>query len=263
MNPDEKPTSIYGTVNAKPPLPVKVLDIDEDELINETRDIQGEFNVLFTKVHSFLTSSKVTVDAFVLFLEKVPGYGGKSLFDEEISDLRKATTLSSAFRIVRNRCSWFNHSFLGDMIEAYCEDNRRIEKAHKDYCLHLQRYCKHRVKMCPLKNGYGYGGKKDKKLVMKVDRKWEEIQLRELEEVTFNLAHILKVPRHSLHLCSVKNGCVQLTLLVPSYIPDTVFPITTEQETAMMKMGVTDLQCGSYHLSCQVHVQQVKVQLGI
>lgn len=224
-------------------------------MINATRDIEGEFNVLFTKVHSFLERSTVTVDALVLFLEKVPGYGRKSLFDEEISDLRKAENLSSVVRIVRNRCSWFNHSFLGDIIEAYCEDNKRIKRAHEDYCLHLQRYCKHRVKMYPhnpLKNGYGYGGKKDKELIMKVDKKWEEIRLEELEELIFNLARILKVPRHSLHLCSVKNGCVQLTLLVPSYIPDAVFPLTTEQKTAMMEMGVIDLQCGIYHLSCQV-----------
>ena len=55
---------------------------------------------------------------------------------------------------------------------------------------------------------------------MKVDRKWEEFRIEELEEVIFNLACILKVSRHTLHLCSVGNGCVQLTLLVPNNIPD-------------------------------------------
>ena len=34
---------------------------------------------------------------------------------------------------------------------------------------------------------------------------------------------------------------------------ETVFPITTEQEVAMMKMGVLDLKCGSYHFTCQVN----------
>lgn len=242
---------IYSKIKSDSSLPEKLqgLDLDEDEFIVETRDIQGEFNVLFTIVHAFLESKSVPVSAFVLFLENVPGYGGKSLFEAEVSDLRKATDLTSIFRIVRSRCSWFNHSLLGDIIKAYCEDNKKIKKTHKDYLANLQKYCHHRVHF---KNGFGSGGKKDKPLVMIVDRKWEEIRIEELEEVVFNLARILKVPRHTLHLCCVKNGCVQLTILVPSYIPDMVFPLTTEQKAAMAEMGMTELQCGSYHFFCQV-----------
>ena len=52
-------------------------------------------------------------------------------------------------------------------------------------------------------------------MVVKIDRKWEEIQIEQLEMV-FDIACILKVSGHTLHLCSVENGCVQLTLLVPS-----------------------------------------------
>ena len=89
-------------------------------------------------------------------------------------------------------------------------------------------------------------------MIMKIDRKWEDIQVQELEEVVSNLARILNIQRHALHLRCVENGCVQLILMVPSYIPDAVFPLTTEQETAMKEMGVLDLQCGTYHFSCQV-----------
>ena len=243
--------SIYSEVVANSPL-VKYSQGLEDELIEQTHKIQDEFNNLFTKVHLFLDSKKVTVQALVLFLENVPGYGRNSLFQTEISDLHKASNLGDVFQIARTRCSWFNHSLVRSLIKTFCSDNKEIKRVYKNYLAHLQKYCKHRVKKFPSNKRFGFGGKQDEKMIMKVDRKWEEIRIEELEEVLFNLAHILDVPRHTLHLYSVENGCVQLTITVPSCIPNKMFPLTTEQVAAMGKMDVISLQCGSYHFSCQV-----------
>ena len=176
-------TNIYSKVKADPPLIVEFqgLDTHEDKLICETRDIQGKFNVLFTLVRRSLVSQvNVTVDDLVLFLEGVPGYKGKPLFDAEISDLHQAEDFTCVFRIIGRRCSWFNHSFLDDVIKAYCIDSKDVRKAYQEYHAHLQKYCKNRVKECPLPNGFGHGGKKDKIIVMKVDRNWMEIQIEQL-----------------------------------------------------------------------------------
>ena len=169
-----------------------------------------------------------------------------------MSDLHKAKDLNSVFRIVKSRCSWFNHSFLGNIIKAYCNDDKQIKKCHQAYLDNLHEYCHNRV--CSLMNGFkvGSGEKEDQKMIVKVDEKWEEIRIEQLEEVIFNLADELQVPRNTLHLCTVENGCLQLTLLVPRYIPDEVFPLTTEQEGALRKIGVTALQCGTYNFPCQV-----------
>ena len=102
-------------------------------------------------------------------------------------------------------------------------------------------------------NGFGSGGNKDAKMVMMVDREWNGIRIEQLEEVVINVARILNAPRYLIKLSSVEHGCVQLTLLVPSYFPDAVFPLTAEQEAAMKEMGVTDLHCGSYHFYFQVN----------
>ena len=93
---------------------------------------------------------------------------------------------------------------------------------------------------------------------MKVDRNWMEIQLDQLEEVVFNLSRILNVERHTLHLCCAEKGCVQLTFLVPSYIPNALFPLTTEQEAAIMEMGVFHLWCESYHLPSLIYFEEVR-----
>jgi len=89
-------------------------------------------------------------------------------------------------------------------------------------------------------------------MLLKVDREWESIQIEQLEEVILNLAHILKVRRRTLHLYSIEHGCVQLTLTIPIYISEAHFPLTAEEEMNLLEMGVTDLQCGSYHFSQQV-----------
>lgn len=239
----------YSDVRTNPSL---VQYSKEGELIEQTHNIQDEFNNLFTKVHLFLDSKKVTVESLVLFLENVPGYGGNSLFHAEISDLHKARNLTDVFRIARIRCSWFNHSFVHSVIEAFCSGDKKIKGVYKNYCAHFRKYCKHHVMKFPSKSGFGFGGKEDEKMIMKVDRKWEKIRFKELEELVFNLARVLDVPRHTLHLHTVENRCVQLTIMVPSYIPDMIFPLTTKQEAAMWKMKVIDFQCGTYHISCQV-----------
>ena len=209
-------------------------------------------NILFATVCEDLVNQRVDVEMFVLFLMNVPGYGGKSLFDTEVSKLREATRLVDVFKIVSDRCSWFNHSLVEQIIKKYCKGNKEVEKAHKEYCTHLKKYCKQRVRKFPLKKKFGSRGKKDVPMDIKVDREWDNIRIEQLEEVVFNVARILDVQRHVLMLSSVQQGCAQLTLLVPSYLPDAVLPLTAQQEASMVEIGVTDLQCGSYHFSQQV-----------
>ena len=243
---------MYSKVIADLPVTEKSKGL-EHKLFLETYDIQNEFNTLFTKVRLFLKTQGIGIDDFVLYLEKVPGYTtAMPLFSPKIPDLRKANNFTDIFRIVADHCSWFNHSFLDNVIETFCSDNREIKKAYKKYRTHLLKYCKHRVKEFPPKSRFGHGGKNDEEMFMKVDKKWEEIRIEQLEEVVTNLARIMKVSRPTLQLSSAEIGCVQMTLLVPNYILDAVFPLTTEQELSMRNMDVIDLQCGTYHFSYQV-----------
>jgi len=89
-------------------------------------------------VRKNLVSQGVTAKEFVLFLKKVPGYDDKSLFGTEVSKLNEASDLVDVFEIVGDRCSWFNHLFIEQIIKMYCKGNKKIEKAHKEYCTHLQ-----------------------------------------------------------------------------------------------------------------------------
>ena len=258
---------IYSYIKANPLATyTEFRHIEGEQLLIETRDIRLEFCVLFTRVRRDIASQGVTVTNFLLFLKKLPGYAGKSLFDSYFSKINEESKLIEVFEVVADHCSWFNHSILERMVGSFCKGNGKIKMVHKEYCTHLQKYCKHRVKKMPHfmhKNGFGSGGNKDAKMVMMVDREWNGIRIEQLEEVVINISQILIVPRYLIKLSSVEHGCVQLTMLVPSYFPDAVFPLTAEQEAAMKEMGVTDLQCGSYHFYFQVRTQNKPLSLAL
>lgn len=220
-------------------------DVDEDMLSVETYNIRREFNILFHKVLRFLVKKRVTVGEFVHFLKGVPEYSEKPLFNVKWLGLYELPNLPAVVERVdlKAHCSWFNHALVGDIIRTYCEDKKELIEAHKMYCTKLKNYCKLCVKEFPIKT-FGHGGEINKEMILKVDRKWEEIRIEQLEEVVCIVARILNVNRRALHLRCVENGCVQLTLVILSNISDEkVF----HQEVALKEMGVTN-----YHFPCQV-----------
>ena len=251
--------NVYREVEAGTRLPeeFECFEVDEDRLIVQTHDIRREFTILFTQLRLFLKHKKVDVKCFVSFLKTVEGYASQPLFCAVFPELDKASDLIDVFETVWNYCSWFNHSVIYQIIRVYCEDSRGIRKAYQEFCSKLKKYCRNRCKKCPLKNGYGHERKADKvRMVAKVDKKWAYIRLDQLEEILFNIALILNIPRSTLYLYTVDKGCVQLTILMPSYIPDALFPLTAEQEVAMVKMRVTFLHCKNYlFLPSELHVK--------
>ena len=247
-----KKEGLYSLIKKKKGLYEELRDHgnDEEELLyDQTCEIQREFNYLFTKVIRKLVSEKVNPREFIRFLKREPG----SLFEVESSKLQEvANDLVAVTEIVEDYCSWFNHSLLGQIIKIFCEGDKKIQKAHKEYCTHLQKYCRHRLRDFRKKKIFTSGRENGEKMLVKVDKMWDKIEIKHLEEVVYNIAKILKVQRYLLDLSSVEEGCVQLTLLVPVCIADAVFPLTAEQEAEMMEIGVTDLQCRSYHFPHKV-----------
>ena len=248
---EEEGGNIYDEALTKAPLHGcrGVVSIDEPDLEGETHELRSEFNVLFTKVRRSLEQQGVQVDDFIYFLKRVPAYtaGEQSLFSAEFPGLYQKQSLASVFDLVSDYTSWFNYSFISNIIDVYCENNESIRETLQKFQQLLQRYCKHRVCKCSLRNGFGFGRNRAcAHMVLKIDKEWRTIRVKQLEEVTFNLAQILKVHRRSLYLRSVENGCVQLTFIVSNSLAAAIFPLSPEQETQLMEIGVILLHCGDY-----------------
>ena len=247
---EEEGGNIYDDTLTKAPFHgCRGVSIYEPDLELETHELRSKFNVLFTKVRRSLEQQGVKVDDFVSFLKGVPAYtaGEQSLFSAEFPELYQKQSLTSVFDQVRDYISWFNYSFISDIIDAYCENNGSIKKTLQEFQQLLQKYCKHRVCKCSLRNGFGFGRKRAcAHMVLKIDKEWKTIRVKQVEEVTSNLARILNVHRRALYLRSVENGCVQLTFIVSNTFTAAIFPLSREQEFQLVEIGVILLHCGDH-----------------
>ena len=98
---------------------------------------------------------------------------------------------------------------------------------------------------------YGPGRETNvKELVLKVDKKWNKVRVKQLKRIQRTIAEILKMKKHTLYLRTVENGCFQMTFLIPEFVAATVFPLQfpTEQKTALLEAGVIELHCDGYDL---------------
>ena len=74
-----------------------------------------------------------------------------------------------------------------------------------------------------------------------------------LKQVECRLSLMLGISAHVLRLCFYKEGCIELIFLIPSFVQETIFPLSSEQEKAFMEQGVIHLSCEGYHWDIQVH----------
>ena len=249
--------SIYTAHENEPLSPgCRGFNFEHHDLEAETHKLHSKFNVLFTRLQESLRHQGVTVKNFVSYLSRILAYtnGSVPLFHPILHILEKKDDLIDVFNLLAKYCSWFNHSLLEDIIIAFCDDDKKIHELHEQYRQLLKKYLKHRVCKCSksgsLKNGFGLGRKTDSAhLTVKIDRMWIFVTLEHLEEIQYNFSMILEVPRSALYLRTVKEGCVELSFLIPEVISQVMLLLSCEQMLSLVNEGVVEAHCGLHHFS--------------
>ena len=83
-------------------------------------------------------------------------------------------------------------------------------------------------------------------MCVKLDSAYDEYDLSGIKRFQLRLSEILNTAYEVLRLCSVEKGCFKLTFLIPSFLKDIIFPLSSEQELELKKMKVLKLECGDY-----------------
>ena len=125
------------------------------------------------------------------------------------------------------------------------EDKQRLEKYKEDF----EHYIKRRVFECPTEIGPTHTPN-NKELRVKVESDYSK--LVELKQFQCRLSLILEVSVHVLRISSIKEGCIQLTFFIPSFVQEAIFPLSAEQKVALKELGIIQLSCGDYHFPPQV-----------
>jgi len=90
-------------------------------------------------------------------------------------------------------------------------------------------------------------------IFVKVDSRYEDYDVIEIEVFSQKLSELLKVSYEGVMcLCTVEKGCFQLIFQIPLFVKEEIFPLSREQERALVAEGVIRLSCGKYQFQVSI-----------
>ena len=221
-----------------------MLDDDEEKM-------KLQFGLMVTKTCDSV-EKQTTVVKFagsILALgayDPAPEVRDRSLLHEHREEIKGAKTISDIFIILSAYWNYLNYEILKYIIELYgtSKDIERLEK----YNQKLHNFCKRRIFELPeTSNETGnVQNEKQAKFVVKLNVQ-ENITCKEVLQIRRRIAKIFRINVAALTISQMDIGCVQLTFLIPKFVVEEVFPLSSEQISALSKdASVISLECGSY-----------------
>ena len=171
-------------------------------------------------------------------------------FHHYFRDLKSADTVSKVFVVLADYFSFFNYHIIEHIIKS-CgtkEDKDNLLRYNKEF----DQYAQRRIFEChPC---FGPESETDHTDVfVKVDSQYENFTVIEVERFRCHLSKILRVSSQGvLRVCRVEKGCFQLMFQVPSFVQQRIFPLSREQERALVEERVIRLTCGQYQFLAEV-----------
>ena len=151
---------------------------------------------------------------------------------------------------IRDYLSFFNYHVIEHIVDGLGTDQDRVDL--QNYKKAFDEYSKRRIYECPPE--YGPKSNADHAdLVVKLDSVYEKYTVKELKKFEYRLSRIFCVkPQSVLRLCRVEEGCLQLIFQVPSFVQQEIFPLSSEQESALAAESVIRLTFGDYQFAAKV-----------
>ena len=164
------------------------------------------------------------------------------LLQNRIQEMREAKTTDDIFDILHDYVSFFSYTIIEHIVDKLgTEADRENLQTYKS---HFTEYCRRSVFQCPFsicsKNSEHFVD-----LVMKVvsDSMTAPYSMNVVELFQGEVFDQLHLSKHTLKLCSVEEGCLQLTFQMPGFLTSFVFPLNADQVKGLRKLGVTELVC--------------------
>ena len=222
----------------------------------ESQDIMFKFQQLLSRAYESLRERKICVRRLVTHLLSLGAFdpiskdSQKPLLKTFFQDLRSAESIEDVLWVIRDYFSFFNYRVIEHIVDGLGTDQDRVELQNYERDFH--QYSKRRIYECP--PVFGPMSDADHTLlVVKVDSAYEQFTVEELENFRYRLSKLFCVsPQSVLRLCRVEEGCLQLIFQVPSFVQQEIFPLSSEQESALAAEGVIRLTCGGYQFAATV-----------
>ena len=214
-----------------------------------------KFQHLFSTVYESLRTRGISVDRLVTHLMSLRAFdpvikgSQKPVFQTFFKKLQTAGSIEVVLWVIGDYFSFFNYHVIEHIVSKLGTDQDKAEL--RNYKEEFDRYSKRRVYEClPV---FGPVSEADHvELHLKIDLVYEQFTLEAVENFRYRLKEILHVSQGILRLCRVEEGCFQVMFQVPSFVQQEIFPLSSEQERALVAEGVIKLTCGDYEFIAKV-----------
>ena len=222
----------------------------------ESQEIMFKFQKLLSKVYESLCAQNISVKKLVTYLlslgalDPVSKNSQKPLLQTFQQELRNAECIEDVLWVIRDYFSFFNYHVIEHIVHGLGTEQDKLEL--QNYKEEFQQYSKRRIYECPPIFG-PISDAGHALLDLKVDSAYEQFTVKELENFRYRLSKLFCVSSQSvLRLCRVEKGSLQLIFQVPSFVQQEIFPLSSEQESALAAEGVIRLTCGDYQFAAKV-----------
>lgn len=217
-------------------------------LTNDYRRINSDYSRLNHSIRKSLRDRQITPQQLSEVLMELNAFSlrkhdsSKPLLAECLDEIEKGEGVDNIFKILCPYGSFFDCYVIKHIVHSQlCTDDDRENL--RQYLEKLSDYCKRSIYECP-HFATPDQDPKFRKLVMKMDDDISKsFTIKALDALRDELATTLNLEAHTLHLCSVEEGCLQLTFQVPTFVKDELFPLSHEQKLTLEKLYIQKIEC--------------------
>ena len=175
-------------------------------------------------------------------------------------DLKKATSISDIFSFVSGWASFLNDDIFKSIMERYkipkdhCESMKYSDHLH-EYLLKHELSCFTKINPRPgrleeLKNRKPEA-LSETTLTLKVNSE-RLCRIAHVVNLKQTVATILEMKVSALRLLDIREGCVEVTFLVPALTPDVLFgggkTLTSRQVEQLQELSIEWMKCGEHEI---------------
>ncbi len=228
-------------------------------LFNEFQLITRRFACFNIAICNSLIQQEITVKMLQRNLRDLrafePSESDTPLLRDRFDEIKAANDIDEVFDILADYTSFFSFHITEHLVENLgTQEDKKLQVEYKE---ELEEYCKRNIFECP-----SYSAPKPgvADLVMKVEG-IEKYNLKHLAELISHVSKVISVSQHTLQLCSVKKGCVQLNFQIPHFVKDAIFPLGEREVGELEKKSIILVRCEEW--CYKVSAQWSRVELYV
>lgn len=210
-------------------------------LYNEFQLITRRFSKFNFSICMSLIHQEIPVKMLARVLRDLrafqPSESDSPLLRDRFDAIKDAKDIDEVFDILAEYVSFFSFHITEHIVENL--GTKEDKKLLTEYKEELEEYCKRNIFECP---SYSTPKPGVADLVMKVEG-IEKYNLKHLAELIAHMSKVLSVSQHTLQLCSVEKGCVQLNFQTPHFVKESIFPLAAGQKQAFVRRGIVRVVC--------------------